>query len=260
MTDGQAPLGTLLESVCAISRSAGGAIMRHYRAGVAVDHKPDASPVTDADRDAEALIVASLRSITPDVPIVAEEAQSVGAPGGPPGTRFWLVDPLDGTKEFIQKRGEFTVNIGLVENRLPVLGVVLAPAIDTAWWGVVDQGATRRKAGIVEPIRVRPAPPEGGLVAVASRSHRDAETDAWLAAHAITETISCGSSLKFCAVAEGRADVYPRFGRTMEWDTAAGHAVLRAAGGEVVTVDGAPFLYTKPGFANDGGFIARAHG
>jgi 3'(2'), 5'-bisphosphate nucleotidase len=250
----------LLEALVDLADAAGREIMRHYAEDAAVSLKADQSPVTAADEAGEAIILAGLARLTPEIPVVAEEAVAKGSIPTVGDGPFWLVDPLDGTKEFIQKRGEFTVNIGLVENRLPVLGVVLAPAIDTAWWGVVGQGATRRKAGVVEPIKVRAAPREGGPIAVASRSHRDAETDAWLAAHAITETISCGSSLKFCAVAEGRADVYPRFGRTMEWDTAAGHAVLRAAGGEVVTVDGDPFLYTKPGFANDGGFIARAHG
>lgn len=250
----------LLADLLALADAAGREIMRHYAGDAAVSLKADASPVTAADEAGEAIILAGLGRLTPEIPVVAEEAVAKGQVPDVGDGPFWLVDPLDGTKEFIQKRGEFTVNIGLVEARRPVLGVVLAPAIDTAWWGAVGQGAMRRKAGVVEAIAVRPTPPAGSMVAVASRSHRDPETDAWLAAHGITETLSCGSSLKFCAVAEGRADVYPRFGRTMEWDTAAGHAVLRAAGGEVVTTTGEPFLYTKPGFANDGGFIARAHG
>jgi 3'(2'), 5'-bisphosphate nucleotidase len=250
----------LLEALVALVDKAGREIMRHYAMDGAVSLKADQSPVTAADEAGEAIILAGLAELTPDIPVVAEEAVAKGDIPTVGDGPFWLVDPLDGTKEFIQKRGEFTVNIGLIEIKRPVLGVVLAPAMDTAWWGALGLGATRRKAGVIEAIAVRPAPPAGSLIAVASRSHRDAETDAWLTEHGITETISCGSSLKFCAVAEGRADVYPRFGRTMEWDTAAGHAVLRAAGGDVVTTAGAPFLYTKPDFANDGGFIARAHG
>jgi len=250
----------LLRALLELADEAGREIMRHYLAGTEVAQKADKSPVTAADEAGEAIILRGLARLTPAIPVVAEEAVAKGRIPAVGDGPFWLVDPLDGTKEFIQQRGEFTVNIGLVEDRLPTLGVVTAPAIDTAWWGAMGHGAKRRKGGVVEPIAVRATPPSGGLVAVASRSHRDAETDAWLAAHGITETISCGSSLKFCAVAEGRADVYPRFGRTMEWDTAAGHAVLRAAGGEVVTTTGGPFVYSKPDFANDGGFIARAHG
>ncbi len=249
----------LLDAIVAIADRAGQEIMRHYAVDAAVSLKADQSPVTVADEAGEAIILEGLAALTPEIPVVAEEAVAQGRIPAVGDGPFWLVDPLDGTKEFIQKRGEFTVNIGLIEARLPVLGVVLAPAMDTAWWGAVGLGASRRKAGAIEPIAVRPAPPAGSMVAVASRSHRDAETDAWLAAQRITDTVSCGSSLKFCAVAEGRADVYPRFGRTMEWDTAAGHAVLRAAGGAVTTTTGEPLLYTKPDFANDGGFIAWAH-
>jgi 3'(2'), 5'-bisphosphate nucleotidase len=255
------PLDTklLLEQLVDLADAAGAEIMRHYEQGTEVAEKADRSPVTAADEAGEAIILAGLARLTPDIPVVAEEAVAKGHVPAVGDRPFWLVDPLDGTKEFIQKRGEFTVNIGLVEARRPVLGVVLAPAIDTAWWGAVGHGARRRKGGRTETITVRPEPAAGARVAVASRSHRDAATDAWLGEHGITETISCGSSLKFCAVAEGRADVYPRFGRTMEWDTGAGHAVLRAAGGEVTTTTGKPFLYTKPDFANDHGFIAWAH-
>ena len=168
--------------------------------------------------------------------------------------RFWLVDPLDGTKEFISRNGEFTVNIALVEGGQPVLGVVLAPALGKVWWGAMGHGARMRDEAGERPIAARPRPAEG-VVAVASRSHSDAQTEAFLDAQGVAERISAGSSLKFCLVAEGRADLYPRFGRTMEWDTAAGHAVLAAAGGRVTTRDGAPFLYRKPGFENPA-FIA----
>jgi 3'(2'), 5'-bisphosphate nucleotidase len=214
--------------------------------------------VTDADRDAEALIVASLRSITPDVPIVAEEAQSVGAPGGPPGTRFWLVDPLDGTKEFISRNGEFTVNVALVEGGRPLLGVVYAPAIDVLFGGASCTGAFRDAAGSRSPVRCRSRDGRG-LVVVSSRSHGDeAALSRLLAGETVAATRRAGSSLKFCEVASGNADAYPRLGPTMEWDTAAGHAVLAAAGGEVWSLeDGLPLVYGKTGFRNPS-FLAAA--
>ena len=245
----------LLPKVIAIAEKAGGVILEHYAGATAVSTKADASPVTAADEAGEAVILAALRELTPEVPIVAEEEVARGAIPDVGEGPYWLVDPLDGTKEFISKNGEFTVNIALVAGRQPVLGVVTAPAKGLAWWGSIGQGACRCKSGEVTPIRVRARPAEG-VVAVASRSHRDAATDAWLQEHGIEDTVSAGSSLKFCLVAEGKADVYPRFGPTMEWDTAAGHAVLAAAGGRVLTTDGEPFLYTKPGFRNLG-FIAH---
>ena len=221
------------------------------------DHrlKADRSPVTEADEAAEALILAGLQRLTPDWPVVAEEAVARGEVPRVEAGPFWLVDPLDGTREFLARRGEFTVNIGLARAGAVVLGVVAAPALGVCWYGAAGVGAFRREGdGEARPIRVRPADP-ARLVAVASRSHRDAATDAWLQRHGIRETVAAGSSLKFCTVAEGRADVYPRFGRTMEWDTAAGQAVLEAAGGRVTTIDGARLTYGKPGFANPG-FIA----
>lgn len=244
----------LLPRVIEIAELAGAVILEHYAAGTTVKTKADASPVTAADEAGEAVILAALRELTPDVPIVAEEAVAAGRIPDVGDAPFWLVDPLDGTKEFISGSGEFTVNIGLIEHRMPILGVVLAPARGLVWWGAVGLGAQRREDGTVRPIQVRPRPAEAA-VAVASRSHRDAATDAWLQAEGITDTVSAGSSLKFCLVAEGKADVYPRFGPTMEWDTAAGDAVLRAAGGRVLTTDGEPFLYVKPSFRNPG-FIA----
>jgi 3'(2'), 5'-bisphosphate nucleotidase len=247
----------LLPKVLTIAEQAGAVVLQHYTQGTTVAAKADASPVTAADEAAETVILAALRELTPGIPVVAEEAVSRGGAPAVGDGPFWLVDPLDGTREFISRNGEFTVNIGLVDHKRPVLGVVLAPARGLAWWGAAGHGATRREDGRVDAIRVRakPAAP-GAAVAVASRSHRDAETDAWLAAEGITDTVSAGSSLKFCLVAEDKADVYPRFGPTMEWDTAAGDAVLRAAGGRVETTAGAPFLYVKPGFRNPG-FIAR---
>jgi 3'(2'), 5'-bisphosphate nucleotidase len=219
--------------------------------------KEDRSPVTAADGAGEEVILAALAKLTPDIPIVAEESVAAGRIPEVGDGPFWLVDPLDGTKEFISKNGEFTVNIALIQGQEPVLGVVLAPALGKVWWGARGLGATARDgtSSAPRPITVRTKP--ASLVAVASRSHADPETEAFLDAAGVAERISAGSSLKFCLVAEGKADLYPRFGRTMEWDTAAGHAVLSAAGGRVTTRDGAPFVYRKPGFENPD-FIARS--
>jgi 3'(2'), 5'-bisphosphate nucleotidase len=245
----------LLPEVVALADRAGAIILKHYEHGAQVRTKADASPVTAADEAAEAAIVAGLARLTPEIPIVAEELVAKGQVPALDEGPFWLVDPLDGTREFLQRNGEFTVNIALIEGVAPVLGVVLAPALGQAWWGALGLGASTRRDGQAQAIHAR-ARPAAGAIAVASRSHRDPATDAWLAQERITECISAGSALKFCLVAEGRADVYPRFGPTMEWDTAAGQAVLQAAGGRVTTPEGAPFVYRKPGFRN-GGFIGR---
>jgi 3'(2'), 5'-bisphosphate nucleotidase len=244
----------LLPRLVAIADRAGEAILRHYEQGAAATAKTDGSPVTAADQDAEVLILEELRVLTPSIPVVAEEAVAAGNIPDIGGGTFWLVDPLDGTREFIARNGEFTVNIALIEGRRPILGVVLAPAIGTAWWGALGHGATLRDKDGARAIAARPVPAEP--VAVASRSHRDARTDAWLAENKVADIVSAGSSLKFCRVAEAKADLYPRFGRTMEWDTAAGQAVLEAAGGKVVRLDGSPLGYAKPGFENPE-FIAR---
>ena len=246
----------LLPEIVALADRAGMVILDHYQGDVAVRAKADASPVTAADEAAEAVILARLAELTPELPVIAEERVASGHVPDVDAGAFWLVDPLDGTKEFVNRKCEFTVNIALIEGREPTLGVVLAPALRQAWWGARGKGASARDAERhIRKITARKAP-AGGLVAIASRSHRDAETQAFLDEAAITECISAGSSLKFCLVAEGKADLYPRFGRTMEWDTAAGHAVLSAAGGRVTTKDGAAFLYRKPGFENPP-FIAR---
>jgi 3'(2'),5'-bisphosphate nucleotidase len=226
--------------------------------------KEDHSPVTDADEEAEAYIQRELGVHAPGVPSIAEE-EVAGGRITVIGRRFFLVDPLDGTKEFINKNGEFTVNIGEIVDGRPVRGVVYAPAKNRLFLGEIESGAfelVTEPGGApdfaqLRPIAARTASADG-LVAVASRSHRDYKTEEYLAAFPVKEFVSAGSSLKFCLVAAGEADIYPRLGRTMEWDTAAGHAVLAAAGGSVLTVDGRPFVYgkTEEGFANPF-FVAR---
>ncbi|MDP6952432.1 MAG: 3'(2'),5'-bisphosphate nucleotidase CysQ, partial [Alphaproteobacteria bacterium] len=216
--------------------------------------KSDASPVTEADEAANALIVERLSVLAPDIPIIAEESVAAGIVPDI-GERFWLVDPLDGTREFIAGRNEYTVNIALIESRVPVLGVIDLPAKGEAYLGVVGKGAWRIVDGERRAIVARPVP-AANPIAVASRSHGDAQTDAWLAEAGVGECVRAGSSAKFCVLACGKADLYPRFGRTMEWDIAAGHAILAAAGGSVTTLDGSAFLYAKPGFENPP-FIAR---
>ena len=242
-----------------ITARAGDIIMRHYISdNVANWKKDDLSPCTAADQDAETFILAELAKAAPGVPVVAEE-QAAG--GGTPniGTHFFLVDPLDGTKEFLNRNGEFTVNVAEIENGVPVRGCVYAPAKERLFVGELSGGAFELKLSNsaeldwsnAQSIHVRKAD-AGGMTAVASRSHRDTKTDEYLAHYNVKDFVTAGSSLKFCLVAAGEADIYPRHGRTMEWDTAAGHAVLAAAGGTVTKLDGAPFLYGKTGegFAN----------
>lgn len=241
---------SLLEALVPVVRAAGEVVMAVYATDFAVQTKGDASPVTQADERAEAVITAELARLTPDIPVVGEEAVS-GGQTPEVGRRFWLVDPLDGTKEFISRNGEFTVNIALIEDGLPVLGVVLAPALDALYAGGPGLGAWVERGGLRQPITCRNAP-AAGLSVVASRSHGDAVAlEAFLAGRPVARTVSAGSSLKLCLVASGEADVYPRLGRTMEWDIAAGHAVLAGAGGTVERVDGGgPLTYGKPGFDN----------
>jgi 3'(2'), 5'-bisphosphate nucleotidase len=247
----------LLEIARTAALAAGAAIMEVYAEPFTVEQKADASPVTHADRRAEAIIVERLRDAAPDIPIVAEELAAAGhlPVAAPP--RFWLVDPLDGTKEFIRRNGEFTVNIALVEQRKPVLGVVHAPAQGISYWAV--DGAAWRQQGVAAPERIAARkPPPHGMIVVHSRSHLDEKSLAdFMAGLPQAERHLCGSSIKFCLIAAGEADLYPRFGRTMEWDTAAGQAVLEAAGGCVATLYGEPLGYGKPRFENPD-FIARA--
>jgi 3'(2'), 5'-bisphosphate nucleotidase len=245
----------LLPELERLARLAGAAIMEVYATDFTVERKGDDSPVTEADQKAEALILPGLRALTPDMPIVAEEEAAAGRIPDVDGS-FWLVDPLDGTKEFVKKNGEFTVNIGLIHNGKPVAGVVYAPALDVLWTGAGATAWREDKAGRVA-IACR-KPPEQGAVVLDSRSHRAPERlTEFLAKLPGARLENAGSSLKFCKVADASADFYPRFGPTCEWDTAAGHAVLAAAGGEVVTWDGQPLAYGKPKFRNSD-FLARA--
>lgn len=247
-------LAPRLEQLVRIAQAAGAVVMRHYEEGASARFKADRSPVTDADEEAEKLILAQLALDFPGVPVVAEEEAAAGRIVDA-GTHFFLVDPVDGTKEFIRRGGEFTVNIGEVRDGAPVAGVVFAPAIGRLFVGAAGEGAFELSSGTLKKIAARTA--EGdGLVAVSSKSHPDAQTDALLKTLTIKGHVNAGSSLKFCLVAAGEADIYPRAGQTMEWDTAAGHAVLAAAGGSVTDWDGNPFRYGKPGFLNTA-FIAR---
>jgi 3'(2'), 5'-bisphosphate nucleotidase len=246
----------LFEVMIAAAIEAGKVVHDIYRGEFEVQHKTDATPVTDADRLAEGIILERLRKAAPHIPIVAEEEAAAGRVPSI-GSEFFLVDPLDGTKEFIQKRGDFTVNIALVRDRLPVLGVVYAPARSSLFAGNVaaraafqsDENTDSPRRAPRRTITVRPVP-KAGVTAVSSRSHSTPQTDAYLELVNVADRVSVGSSLKFCLVAAGEADLYPRLGPTMEWDTAAGHAVLLAAGGSVSAPGGVPLLYAKKDFRN----------
>lgn len=241
----------MIADLIPVAQNAGHAIMDVYRAGITAEVKQDGSPVTEADQKAEAIILSALKEKYPSIPVISEEnaeSHSIDAPHC-----FFLVDPLDGTKEFLKQdgKGAFTVNIALVENGSPTMGIVYAPALERMFSGSQQTGA--RDNG--DSVTVRDVPGTGA-VAVASASHRDMATDQWLSNHSVKQTVSIGSSLKFCLIASGEADVYPRFGPTMEWDTAAGDAILRSAGGKVIHPDGALFDYGKRGYRN-GAFIAK---
>lgn len=239
----------LLEQLLPVVRQAGAVIMEIYATDFEVRGKEDASPVTEADEKAEALILPALAELTPEIPVIAEESVAAGRVPAI-AERFWLVDPLDGTREFIRRNGEFTVNVGLVEHGQPVLGVVFAPALNRLFAGATGGGAFVERDGVRQQISVR-HPPDEGLTIVASRSHGDpAALEAFLQGRRVAHLRNAGSSLKLCLVAAGEADLYPRLGRTMEWDIAAGHAVLAAAGGRITQVDGQPLTYGKPDFAN----------
>ena len=239
----------LLDLATDLARRAAAEIRAIRDRGFKVHHKPDRSVVTEADHAAEAIILAGLRQALPGCSVIAEEEAAAGKlTAATP--EFWLVDPLDGTREFTAGGDDFAVNIGLVRNGQPVLGVVGVPARNEVFGGIVGLGAWRATDRARTPIAARTPPPDG-LTVVASRHHGDqARLDEFLAGRQVREVVNFGSSLKFCRLAEGQADLYPRFGRTMEWDTCAPHAVLAAAGGRVQTLDGQPLRYGKPGWDN----------
>ena len=252
----------MLRALARVAYDAGAIVLSHYTDEITATRKEDHSPVTAADVEAERYILKRLAQLAPDVPVVAEEEVAAGRTPKV-GKHFFLVDPLDGTKEFVNKNGEFTVNIAEIIDGKPVRGVVYAPARDRMFYGESLSGAYHMRCppggapDFAEGNQITArVPGKDGLVVAISRSHNDGKTAEYLAAYQVKSFLVAGSSLKFCLIAAGEADLYPRHGRTMEWDTAAGHAVLAAAGGSITTVEGKPFHYGKPGFANPH-FIAR---
>ncbi|MET3580146.1 3'(2'), 5'-bisphosphate nucleotidase [Mesorhizobium robiniae] len=240
-----------------LALAAGREVMRVFDTGCAVDQKSDSSPVTEADRESEKIILAGLRDAFPGIPCVAEEEASSGIVPPDLDDAFFLVDPLDGTKEFVNRRTDFTVNIALVRHGVPEIGVVFAPCTGRFFSGRPGRAESLEIDGDYQiaarrPISVRTAATP--LAVVASRSHNTPETEAYIRGLGAAEIVSVGSSLKFCLLASAEADVYPRFGRTMEWDTAAGDAVLRAAGGITRTLDGQPLAYGKRNQSDDEDF------
>ena len=245
----------LLREIAEAARAAGEAILEVVRAGFDVEHKRDSSPVTEADRAAELTILAALARAAPQIPVIAEEEVAAGRIPAH-GDTYFLVDPLDGTKEFVRGGDDYTVNIGLIRQGVPKLGVVFAPARSVLYAGLVGEGAWLENADGRRVIRTRARGDK--LVAVASKSHFTQNTADYLkAAVGVCEPVAIGSSLKFCIVAEGGADIYPRLSPTSEWDTAAGHAILLAAGGRVDGPDGRPLSYGKRAFLNRA-FLATA--
>jgi 3'(2'), 5'-bisphosphate nucleotidase len=240
---------TLVELAVRLVEAASIEILAVQSAGFTVQSKSDSSPVTLADMRAEKVIVEGLRAAAPNIPVIAEEEVAAGRITDP-GPEFWLVDPLDGTREFTAGRPEFAVNIGLIRNGRAVLGAVASPATAEIYYGIVGAGAWKKSPGGTAPIHARAAPP-AGLTIMASRHYKDDPAlAAFLDQYKIASVTNIGSALKFLLLAEGKADFYPRLGRTREWDTAAPQAVLEAAGGCVLTMDGAPMGYGKPGFEN----------
>ncbi|MCR9190152.1 MAG: 3'(2'),5'-bisphosphate nucleotidase CysQ [Alteromonadaceae bacterium] len=240
---------SILPDVIKVADEASNKVLHIYQSDFKVSYKADDSPVTAADTAAHDIIARGLRRISRDIPILSEEGKDISWEERKHWRRFWLVDPVDGTKDFTQRTGEFTVNIAMVEDGEPVMGVVMAPALKEAYWGVVGEGAHMRdRTGRVHRIRV--AEPKNVKRVVASKNHLNSETRVFIEKLGEHELVQAGSSLKFCRIAEGHADIYPRMGPTCEWDTGAAHAVLVAAGGKVQTVDGKPLKYGKQDVLN----------
>ena len=243
-------MNSAYEPVLALAREAGAAILEVYARDFAVGHKDDRSPLTDADMAAHHLIVDGLRRLDPAVPVLSEESAAVPWAERRAWRRYWLVDPLDGTREFVKKNGEFTVNIALIEDGVAVFGVVHAPVLDEMHVGLLGEGAWRCDGSGRVPVAAR-RPATTPLRVAASRSHLDTRTASAIVRMGEVERIGMGSSLKFCRLADARLDVYPRFAPTSEWDTAAGQCVLEAAGGVVFCLDGRPLRYnTKDSLLN----------
>jgi 3'(2'), 5'-bisphosphate nucleotidase len=249
----------LMETLTDLVIQAGNAILAVNRAAMQVDGKLDGSPVTEADLAADRIIAEGLARIAPDIPALSEERVDLAKP--PYDGSFFLIDPLDGTKEFVAGRTEFTVNLALVTNGTPLLGIIGAPALGLIWRGLVGRGAERLKTGersVTEPIHTRPCPPAGApWIAAVSRSHGDNRTEAFIAERPGATRQMLGSAVKFARVAEGGADIYPRLAPTSEWDVAAGHAVVTAAGGRITDANGADLLFGRgrPGVAGQHSFI-----
>ena len=245
-----------------IARAAGEVIIAIYSQPFAVEYKGDESPLTAADKRAHELIVAALARLTPDIPVLSEESSPEVMAARLGWSRYWLVDPLDGTKEFVSRNGEFTVNIALIEHGQPLWGLVYAPVLDRLWYGGKGVGAWRIADGKRETIQTRPHQEDTPWRVVGSRNHLSQETLDYLArfgdmARGEIELVSMGSSLKFCVIAEGGAELYPRLAPTCEWDTGAAQAVLEGAGGSVTQLDGSPLRYNKPDILNPW-FVAKA--
>jgi 3'(2'), 5'-bisphosphate nucleotidase len=235
-------LKELIEPIVALATESGQAILEVYATDFDVQEKSDESPLTQADLASHNCIVAGLKQLTPDIPIISEEDGLPGFEERRQWQRYWLIDPLDGTKEFVNRNGEFTVNIALIDSHRPVFGVVYVPVQDKTYLGCEGHGAELRESGSVTPIRVAVASSTPVRI-VGSRSHRGSSLDTFLERLGETDMVPMGSSLKFCVIAEGRADIYPRLGPTSEWDTAAAQAVVEQAGGKVLELDGRPLSY-----------------
>ncbi len=248
-------LQSLLPNVVTLAQEAGAAIMKVYqKADIETTYKDDRSPLTEADLASHQIISIGLNQLTPDIPVLSEESRQVSLAMRQTWTRFWLVDPLDGTKEFIKRNGQFTVNIALVNQGVPELGVVFAPDLDTIYWAAQGMGAYKQIADQTPSLLQVRSYPEADLKVVASRSHAGPETEAFLAKlKTVCESVtalSMGSSLKICLVAEGTAHLYPRFGPTMEWDTGAAQCVLEQAGGQLTDLNAIPLRYNKDELLN----------